>query len=129
MAAHTDSHHTHTIDPHDLGHILPFQTYVKVFGTLLVLTVITVLVAKFVDFGVFNFVVAMLIASVKAGLVALYFMHLRYENPLTWMYIGFPIVLLFIMIATIFTDNPYRWHPDGEPMRVEEVSPASGAAH
>ncbi len=35
-------------------------------------------------------------------------MHLKYESPLTWMYVGIPIVLLGLMLGGIFIDNPLR---------------------
>jgi cytochrome c oxidase subunit IV len=91
----------------ELGHVQPFKVYAGVFGALLLLTVVTV-VASFMDFGNFDFAVAMLIASVKAMLVALYFMHLKYENPFTWVYAGVPILFLIFLVAGVFLDNPTR---------------------
>lgn len=113
---HDDQHKDQQVESHDheLGHIVPFKIYVTVFSALLALTVITVVAAKapIFHFGnTINLVVAMLIASVKAGVVALFFMHLKYENPITWMYVFFPIFLLFIMMAGIFIDNPMRSLP------------------
>ena len=72
------SHHKHADhdSSHQLGHILPISMFIKVFATLVVLTLVTVAVSR-VDLGSWNIVVAMLIASVKAGLVALFFMHLK----------------------------------------------------
>lgn len=102
--SHTEDH------SHELGHIVPFQTYIKVLGTLLFLTFITVLVAQF-DFGNWNIVVAMLVASVKALLVALFFMHLKFEHPVTWMYAFIPIFLLGVLLAGVFIDNPFRIVP------------------
>lgn len=64
---------------HDGVHITPLRTYLLVWGSLMVLTGITVAVSL-VDFGSANLFVAILIASVKAALVALYFMHLRHDN-------------------------------------------------
>jgi cytochrome c oxidase subunit IV len=107
--AHSSSH-SHSGDHGNPGHILPFKLYATVFAILLVLTVITVAASR-VDFGPMNFVVAMLIASVKAGIVALFFMHLKYENPLVWLYVLFPVVLVGIMLGGLFTDNPYRNEP------------------
>lgn len=103
MSTHksNDNHHG------EVGHILPFKVYVSVLLALLVLTVITVAAAQ-VDFGAFNMVIAMLIASIKALIVALFFMHLKYENPLTWLYAFFPIFLLFLLIGGLFLDNPFR---------------------
>ncbi len=99
---------------HELGHIVPFKIYVTIFSSLIALTILTVVVAKapIFHFGnTINLIVAMLLASVKAGLVSLFFMHLKYENPITWMYVFFPIFLLFIMMAGIFIDNPMRTLP------------------
>lgn len=60
-------------------HVLPMKVYTTVFISLLVLTVITVLAAQF-DFGSLNAFIAIAIATIKATLVALYFMHLKYDN-------------------------------------------------
>lgn len=92
---------------HQLGHIVPRKTYLTILIALLILTAITVAVAR-VDFGNWNLVVAMLVASIKAGLVTLFFMHLKYESPVTWLYVLFPITLLIIMLGGIFIDNPLR---------------------
>jgi cytochrome c oxidase subunit 4 len=67
-------------DDHGLAHVMPVRILVGVFLALMVLTVITVGVTAF-DFGEFNLWVAIIIATVKACLVALYFMHLRYDSP------------------------------------------------
>jgi cytochrome c oxidase subunit 4 len=92
-----DSGHTHT------------GLYFKILLVLLVLTVITVGVAQ-VDFGAANIVVAMLVASVKASLVLAFFMHLKYENKVIWMYAFIPLLLIAIMMAGIFIDTPFRDH-------------------
>ena len=92
MSGHGSSH------AHDLGHIIPRKTYFTVLLILFFLTFVTVAVSR-VDFGVLNIVVAILIASVKAGIVGLFFMHLKYENPVIWIYVLFPIILLAIMIG------------------------------
>lgn len=107
----------------EFGHISPYSLYLKIFGALLVLTVITVGVTR-IDFGTMNIVVAMVIASAKAMLVALFFMHLKYERFTTWVYAIFPLVLLAIMMAGIFIDNPFR----AMPVPVEAATPAPVAA-
>jgi len=99
----TDGHE----NSHELGHIIPGRVYLTVLTCLLMLTIITVGVSR-IDFGVMNLVVAMGIASVKAFLVALFFMHLKYESPLTWLYALFPIFLLALLIGGVFLDNPFR---------------------
>jgi cytochrome c oxidase subunit IV len=60
-------------------HIIPFKTYLIILITLLIFTVITVAAAR-VDFGAANAFIAMFIASIKAGLVMMYFMHLKYDD-------------------------------------------------
>lgn len=103
------AHHNHGSDHDDMpGHILPKRIYVSVLIALIVLTVITVVVAQF-DFGSLNLIVAMLVASVKAALVALFFMHLKYEDPFTWIYAIIPLFLLLLLIGGVFLDNPFRY--------------------
>jgi cytochrome c oxidase subunit 4 len=99
-------HGTHSAHG-DEGHVVPVSTFVKVLFALLTLTVITVLAAK-VDLGAWNIVGALVIASVKASLVILVFMHGKYESKIMWTYILLPFVLLAIMIGGVFTDNPFR---------------------
>lgn len=103
------SHHTHDhAHGHgEVGHIVPEKTFLKILITLLILTVITVLAAK-VDLGKWNIVGALMIASIKASLVILVFMHGKYENRIIWTYILIPFILLAIMIGGVFTDDPFR---------------------
>ena len=111
--SHHDSGHG------ELGHIVPVSTYLKIFAVLVVLTVVTVFAAR-VDFGAMNLVVAMLIASVKATLVALFFMHLKYEHKLTWGFAILPLILLGILLFGVFIDNPYRGKV--EPLVVHDTT-------
>lgn len=103
MAHTTTNQDSHGGDAH---HIIPFATYFKIFGALIVLTVITVAVTK-IDFGMFNAVVAFGIASVKAALVLGYFMHLKYDNLMNRVIIGsgvfFLLVLWFFSVLDIGT--------------------------
>ena len=82
-------------------HIVPLKVYIQVISALLVLTVLTVAVAQ-VDFGFLNVVMAMGIASIKAGLVLLFFMHLKYDNKL------FPVIFLtsvfFLLVLFLFCE-------------------------
>jgi len=100
------SSHDHS-EPH-LGHIVPFKTYLNIFIALIILTVVTVVVSETVDIGRWNIVLAMIIATGKALLVILYFMHLKFEDAITWIYAIFPVGLLIILMAGIFVDNPLR---------------------
>jgi cytochrome c oxidase subunit 4 len=116
--AHAHSHNHSS--GHDDGHVVPVPTFTKVLLALLVLTVITVLAAK-VDMGKWNIVGALVIASVKASLVILIFMHGKYENRILWNYILIPFIMLAIMIGGVFTDDPFGSHP--QPVAVQKAKP------
>ena len=63
-------------------HIVSPVIYIIIGAALLILTGVTV-AASFVEMGVFNPIVALLIACVKAVLVVLFFMHVKYSTKLT----------------------------------------------
>ncbi len=75
------------------------------FAALIVLTIVTVKIAK-LDFGgvAINISIAMFIASIKAGLVALYFMHLKWEEKLIVGFAALSIPFVILMIATMVWD-------------------------
>ncbi len=85
---------------HTVGHVVPVRVLARVWGALLVLTVVTVAVAR-VDLGSLNLDIAMLIATVKATLVVLYFMHLRYDRPI--LAVVFAAALLFVALFVSIT--------------------------
>jgi len=80
-----------------------YKGYIAVWAALIVLTVTTVLVS-YVNLGLLNIVVALMIASVKASLVAYFFMHLRHEKKLVWAFALFPIGFLAVIIAGTLAD-------------------------
>ena len=84
-----------------------YRTYLFIWLSLLVLTVLTWLVS-YVNLGLMNVVVAMLIASLKASLVALFFMHLRHENRLVWAFALFPLGILTLIIVGTLGDILFR---------------------
>jgi cytochrome c oxidase subunit 4 len=84
-------------------HIVPVATYVKVFAALAVLLVVTVLVAQ-VHLGYLNTPIAMLIALIKAALIVLFFMHIRYANPLVRVFAAGGFLWLAIMFVLTFSD-------------------------
>ena len=93
--AHDEEHHG--------PHVVSLGLLTAIFIALMFLTVITVAVTSF-DFGYnANLVVAMAIAFVKATLVALYFMHLRWDNPFNGVVLiaSLLFVTLFIGIALL----------------------------
>ena len=107
--AHTDTaaaeSHAHGPSPHAA------KLYMAVLLALLFLTVVTV-GASYIDLGPANIVVAILIATTKASLVGLFFMHLIHSRPLTWLIMVVGILFLFAMISITLSDYWTRgWMP------------------
>ena len=86
------------------AHIVPLPLLVAVFGALIVLTVLTVAVT-YVDLGAGNLWIAMIIAAVKATLVALYFMHLRYDRLLHGFIFLTGVLFVFLFVAIVLMDT------------------------
>jgi cytochrome c oxidase subunit 4 len=84
-------------------HVVPLPIYFAVFAALLVFTALTTSIA-FVDLGRLNVFVALTIAVVKASLVMLYFMHLRYSSRLTAVFVAIAFFWLGVMIVLTMSD-------------------------
>lgn len=85
------------------GHLAPKSLYYSIFGALMVLTIVTVEVARH-NFGHLNFPVAIGIAITKATLVILFFMHAKYSSHLTKLFVGTAFFFLFILLTLTLTD-------------------------
>jgi len=95
-------------------HITPVKTYVVIFLALLALTLTTVLVSLR-DFGELNIVVALLIAFTKATLVVFIFMHVKWSNPLTKLFVFGALAWLVLLIGITMSDYWSRgWLPIGK---------------
>ena len=93
------------------SHVVPVRTYLAVFAGLLILTALTVAVS-YVDLGPMGLLVALAIASGKALLVVLFFMHVLYSTRLTWIVILASIFFLMILIGITMSDYLTRsWLP------------------
>jgi cytochrome c oxidase subunit IV len=88
---------------HGADHVVPLPVYFAVFVALLVLTALTTTIA-FIDLGRLNVLVALTIAVVKASLVLLYFMHLRYSPRLTLVGVAIAFFWLGILIVLTMSD-------------------------
>lgn len=89
------------------AHVSPKSVYYSIFGALMVLTAITV-AAAFVELGAFNFPVALAIATIKATLVVLFFMHVKYSSHLTKLVVVTSLFFLFILLGETFMDYATR---------------------
>ncbi len=88
-------------------HIIPLSTYMAVFFGLIIMTILTVISAQF-DFGSFNIIIALLIASFKSSLVLLFFMHLYYDNKVNLALILGSVVFLALFIGLTMIDVTRR---------------------
>ena len=115
--------HTHDRAPARGGdhvpHVLPLRNYFGVFAALLVLTAITVGVS-YMDFGGWNLVIAMVVATTKATLVAAIFMHLLYDLKFHTVIFSFSVIFLAIFIIFTSFDTFAR----GRTELFEQLRPA-----
>ena len=92
-------------------HVVPRKVYFAVFAALLVLTATTTAIS-FVDLGPWSSVVALGIAFLKATLVVLFFMHVKYSTRLTQIVIAGGLFWLAILLALTLSDFMSRgWLP------------------
>jgi cytochrome c oxidase subunit IV len=105
-ATHADSHHAApgAGDPHVHAHVVPPRVLLTVYFALVVLTVLTVSVTWF-DLGKANIYVALAIAVVKASLVLLYFMHLRWDSPFNAIALIAALLFVAVFIAATISDS------------------------
>ena len=89
------------------GHVSPLKVYIGIFLVLMVLTAVTVAVA-YVNLGELNKVVALGIASFKATLVVLYFMHVKYASRLTKLIVVTGFFFLAILLGMTMIDYGSR---------------------
>jgi cytochrome c oxidase subunit 4 len=93
-------------------HIVSIRIYVAVFLTLMLGTALTVW-AGLHDFPrQLNVIIALTIAVIKATLVVLYFMHVRYSSRLIWVVFTSALFWLVILFALTLSDYWTRgWLP------------------
>lgn len=83
------------------------RTYVLVFVGLLVLLLLTI-GAAYIDLGPLHVPVALGIAVLKALLIILFFMHVRYSSRLTWAFVGAGFFWLLLLIVLTMSDFATR---------------------
>jgi cytochrome c oxidase subunit IV len=94
-------------------HIVPKRVYYTIFGILMLCTYLTVQIAFF-DLGALNTVAALGIAVLKATLVVLFFMHVKYSTRLTWAVVLGSIFWFGILLTLTMSDYLTRaWRTYG----------------
>lgn len=89
-------------------HISSVKLYIGIWLALLAGTLLTVVAAN-IDLGVFNGIVALTIATIKATLVVLFFMHVKYaQEKMTKVVLASAVVWLLILLALSMADYATR---------------------
>lgn len=118
----TESHQDHA-DGKVHAHITPAKVYWGIFGALIFFTLLTVGVS-YIHLGPANLVVAIAIATVKAALVVLYFMHMKYEAKFNVLvFLG---SLLFMGIFLAYTMNDTEYRADVDAVNGGKIDPRTG---
>ena len=114
-----DAHDDH--DDHGLAHVASVRVLLATGGSLLFLTLVTVLATK-IDFGAnINLAIAMFIAVIKATLVVLFFMHLKYDKsvPHRRLHVSAILAAALFVGFTLMDSGQYQqtniWNPDAPP--------------
>ncbi|HEY4242304.1 MAG TPA: cytochrome C oxidase subunit IV family protein [Kofleriaceae bacterium] len=121
----------HADDEHGISHVAPIKVLVTTGGTLLLLTLLTVLATR-IDFGAnINLGIAMVIAVTKATLVVLFFMHLRYDRIFhTVIFVAAILAASLFVGFTLMDSSQYQqtniWNPDHPPAAPIGPRPTNG---
>jgi cytochrome c oxidase subunit 4 len=89
------------------GEVVPCGVCLAVWGVMLVLLAATIAVAE-IRFTSFSVAINLLIATAKAALTLLFFMHLRYEGRFLKVMLGLAIGALTAIILLTFSDVWFR---------------------
>jgi cytochrome c oxidase subunit 4 len=84
-------------------HVTPMWIYIAVFLALAVGTLLTWWVST-IDLGMMNTPIALLIATIKAVLVILFFMHVIHSTRLTWVVVIASFLWLGVLFVLTFAD-------------------------
>jgi cytochrome c oxidase subunit 4 len=88
--------------------VVSVKTYLLTFLSLLGLTLLTTLLG-FIDMGPLNTIVAVVIAAIKASLIAAFFMHALYESKLIRVVLAGGVIWLLILISLTISDYISRY--------------------
>lgn len=123
MAAHEAQAHAHADDGAVHAHISSARFYLGIFLALVFLTYLTVKVSYY-DFGSWNAILAIVIATAKASLVATFFMHLRHDKLFNTL--AFLAAFLFLSIFILLTYDDVGHRGEFDPAYGGKVLPQSG---
>jgi cytochrome c oxidase subunit 4 len=117
-------HGEHDVDDGNVhAHVASVKFYVGILAILVMFTLLTVAVAS-IHLGPLNLAVAIAIASAKATLVVMFFMHLKYDNRFNATIVI--ISLLFIGVFFAYTMNDTDTRAELDDAQGSQVLPSSG---
>ncbi len=94
----------------DTHHITPISVYVKVYVILMLLLFATWAISR-IQLGPWNNVAAMTIAIIKATLVFLFFMGVKYSSKLTWVWATAGFLWLLVLFGVLIDYMSRGWIP------------------
>ena len=106
----TDPARSSTAAPEHAAHVMPPSVLLSTAAALMALTVLTVATSR-IDLGEWNVVLALGIATTKAALVALFFMHLKYENKFQLVVLASAALFAVLFVAFVMFDTT-QYQPD-----------------
>ncbi|MBV8847530.1 MAG: cytochrome C oxidase subunit IV family protein [Bryobacterales bacterium] len=129
MSTQTQTATTHGANAHAKHEHGGTALYTKILIALLILTAITVFAAGF-DFGQGNVVIALVIATIKASLVGLFFMHLVWDKPVNAVIAmaGFLFLGIFIMFCLLDFNTRNNFIPQNMTPTLVPLAPGTAPA-
>lgn len=108
MTSHAEHHSEST---HDLSHhIRPVKEYFIIYVALMILMGLTI-AASYIHFPIeaINVIIALIIAVIKAVLVVLFFMGVKYSTRLTWLWASIGFIWFLLMFGTLSDYVTRNW--------------------
>lgn len=131
MTSDASSHseeHGHDEHSHDGHHVMPLPVLFGIFGALIFFTALTVAVGQF-SLGRWEILITMMIATTKAILVAVFFMHLKYDRPFNAMIFSFSLFFVALFLGIVLMDvGAYKDDLIPPEPKVSAVVPAATVA-
>lgn len=119
MAAH--AHESHT-EHNPIAHVASVPLLLGTFAALVFLTILTVWQGTQLELGRLELIIVLAIATAKATLVVLFFMHLRYDKPLNAIILMTALLFLALFLGGTLTDA-YNYQGDVEAREADVATP------
>lgn len=116
-------HDGHGPDGH---HVMPLPLMFGIFGALIFFTILTVAVGQF-PLGRWEILITMMIATTKATLVAVFFMHLLHDRPFNAMIFSFSLFFVALFLGIVLMDRG-QYDDDLVPPEPQTVTAAPAEA-